>query len=179
MIQGETYRQKVTPPSASSLVNLSPQELTQILAKKMSSSQPLTREKSIFQAYVSRVSSFNEINDLYKHMKLIQPTARHIVCAFYIDGDQHHYTRDYHDDEEPGAGRNLLNILKKYGLNNCVVFVTRKFGGVKMGPERFVCYQNVALEALEKEMGPLVESQDYKNNQQLSKDPQLPKKPQM
>ena len=164
IIQGETYKQKITPPTASQQVNITPEDLTRILAIKTKSSQPLVKDKSIFQAYTAEVRSFSEIHELYIKMKLIQPSARHIVCAFSIEGEQHYYTRDFHDDDEIGAGKNILALLTDSNLQNRVVFISRKYGGIKMSSDRFTCYQNVAREVLEKAVGPLETHQAVKRN---------------
>ena len=69
--------------------------------------------------------------------------ARHIVCAYWIDGPAH-TSQDFCDDGEPGAGRALLEILRNQNMKNKVIFVTRKYGGVKMGSSRFECYRAAA-----------------------------------
>ena len=40
------------------------------------------------------------------------PGARHIVCAFWINGEESYYGQDFCDDEEHGAGRVLLDFLR-------------------------------------------------------------------
>ena len=91
------------------------------------------------------IESHDQIDELYLKMKMIQPNARHIVCAYWIDGfEPISQAQDYHDDGEPMAGRQLLDILIKDNLKNRVIFVARRYGGIKMGPERFDCYKKAA-----------------------------------
>ena len=65
-----------------------------------------------------------------------------------IDSDQDFYARDFHDDGEPGAGRILLDLLERHNIRQKVIFIARKYGGVKMGTDRFLCYLNAAKSCL-------------------------------
>ena len=73
----------------------------------------------------------------------MQPSARHIVCVYHLPGDDVH-ARGYCDDGEPGAGSLILNLMSKSNIQNRVIFVTHKYGGVKMGGDRFECYLQAA-----------------------------------
>ena len=149
-VNGIPYRKKVLPPTPKELVNMEVDKLEEVLKMKIKKDAEITQENSVFSAYVANadVKSHAEVRDYYRKMKLIQPGARHIVCAYYIKHPDEHYSKDYHDDGEPGAGRTLLNILVQNNLQNCVVFVARKYGGVRMGPERFQCYAESVKAAL-------------------------------
>ncbi len=46
------------------------------------------------------------------------------------------------DDGETGAGKVILNILQKRNYSNIIVVVTRWFGGVHLGQDRFKHIQN-------------------------------------
>ena len=82
-------------------------------------------------------------------MKIVQPAARHIPCAYWIPGDEElHYTRAFLDDGEPGSGRILLNTLLDLQLPGHVIFGVRKYGGLKIGADRFLCYWMAAYSAL-------------------------------
>ena len=148
VIRGIPYRKKVQPPTPKQLVNMDIKDLERILKIKLKKDAEITQEKSIFSAYTAEVSSHAAIREMYQKMKLIQPGARHIVCSYYIDHQEEHYSQDYHDDGEPGAGRVALNILTQNNVKNRVVFIARKYGGVKMGSERFQCYAEVTKAAL-------------------------------
>ena len=145
-IQGETYKKRVSEPTPKDIVDQDPADLKEILDMETKFSEPMEKEKSIFQGYIASVSSFVEIRKLYIKLRLLQPGARHIVCAYNIknDSDPDYYTQNYCDDGEAGAGKIVLEVLKKYNLLNRVIFITRKYGGLRMGSERFECYSNMA-----------------------------------
>ena len=143
-IQGEIYKKKVNPPSPKEMIQLSTDEIGDILKLKTIKGAKITQEKSSFVAYTAKVNSFEEVRKLYIKLKLIQPEARHIPCAYWLPNAEIPYSTDFHDDEEPGAGRTILDLLKKFSLKSRVIFVARKYGGIKMGADRFKCYTEAA-----------------------------------
>ena len=108
----------------------------------------IQEDRSVFTAYTARVTDHEQIQKYYIKLRMIQPTARHIVCAYWVKDAEICYQKDYHDDGEPGAGRQLLQLLKENLCEDTVVFVARKYGGIRMGPNRFSCYVNAACNAL-------------------------------
>ena len=149
-LQGETYQPKVSVPTPKQIVDLSPQELKRILEFKVDFAEPLQKDKSIFQTYVADVTEYSQIRDLYVKLKLMQPTARHIVCSYFLEGAETHYTKGFCDDGEPGAGKAVLDFLVRNNIKNKVAFATRKFGGIKMGAERFTCYVEATRQTITK-----------------------------
>ena len=83
-------------------------------------------------------------------MKLCFPQARHVVCAYYLQDLDHqpHYDCDYCDDEEPGAGRVIANLLRANKISHRVIFVIRYCGSVKLSSKRFDMYREAAIEAI-------------------------------
>ena len=111
-VQGEVYRKRVNVPKPSDLINISAQDLSRILRLPDVKSEDIKLHDSIFTAYAVPVTTHQQIRDYYVKYKLIQPNARHIVCAYLLQGEPEYYNADYCDDEEHGAGRNLLELLK-------------------------------------------------------------------
>ena len=54
------------------------------------------------------------------------------------------------DDGETGAGQVILRMLQKHDAVNCVVCVTRWFGGTKLMGDRFRHVQDAAVYALDR-----------------------------
>ena len=143
-LQNQQYLRKVNTPTPKDIVDTDPQQLTKILEMRLQQEGKIIKEGSIFEGYTASVSSHAEIRSLYIKAKLMKPGARHIVCAFMLPGKEEHFLQDFCDDEEHGAGRILLDYLKQNSLQNRVVFVARKYGGIRMGPDRFECYKQAA-----------------------------------
>ncbi len=53
------------------------------------------------------------------------------------------------DDGETGAGQVILRMLEKHDVRNCVICVTRWFGGVKLMGDRFKHIQDATITAIE------------------------------
>ena len=139
-IQGTPYRKKVTTPTPSELVNMSVKELDKVLHIKTRRGPPLKKDGSIFYAFHVDTNNHQEVRDAYKKIKLTQPNARHIPCAYSVPGCPPN-ANDFCDDGEPGSGRVILNIIEEQGWEKCAIFVVRIYGGVKIGGDRFGCYE--------------------------------------
>jgi putative IMPACT (imprinted ancient) family translation regulator len=56
--------------------------------------------------------------------------------------------QDCEDDGETGAGAKLLHLLEILDARNVLVVVTRWYGGIHLGPDRFRHICNIAREIL-------------------------------
>lgn len=54
------------------------------------------------------------------------------------------------DDGETGAGMVILRVMQNHNVTNCIVCVTRWFGGVKLMNDRFKHLQGASSFAIEK-----------------------------
>ena len=89
--------------------------------------------KSRFITYVNRAETEQEALDFIDKIKKMHPSATH-NCSCYMIGE-HDTIQKANDDGEPSgtAGVPMLEVLKKQGLKDTVVVVTRYFGGIKLG----------------------------------------------
>jgi Uncharacterized protein family UPF0029/RWD domain len=126
---------------------------TAFLAPKWITSEPLSVMKSTFIAHAAPCSSKDEalshISNLISSSKKIV-SATHNITAYRIKWSPSTYIQDCDDDGESAAGGRLLHLLQLMECENVVVVVTRWYGGVKLGGERFRCIGNVAREVLVK-----------------------------
>ena len=142
-----------------------PQDPTTHLPPQWTTSTPLTLQKSTFLAHAapctSRLEALSHITTLISSSKKLA-TATHNITAYRIRIRQQpqavgsnttpsiSYVQDSNDDGESAAGGRLLHLLQLMGCEDVVVVVTRWYGGVKLGGERFRCIGNVAREVLVK-----------------------------
>ena len=89
--------------------------------------------KSRFICYVDRAETEEEALSFIEKIKKMHPNATH-NCSCYMIGE-HDQIQKANDDGEPSgtAGVPMLEVLKKQGLKDTVVVVTRYFGGIKLG----------------------------------------------
>ena len=89
--------------------------------------------KSRFLTYVNRAETEEEALLFIEKIKKMHAGATH-NCSCYMVGE-HDQIQKANDDGEPSgtAGVPMLEVLKKQGLKDTVVVVTRYFGGIKLG----------------------------------------------
>ncbi|MGL6187371.1 MAG: YigZ family protein [Clostridium chrysemydis] len=90
-------------------------------------------KKSEFIGYAKRVETEEEAKEFVNEIKSMHKQARH-NCWAYVIGENYGIQR-YSDDGEPQgtAGIPILEVMKKQGITDCCVVVTRYFGGVLLG----------------------------------------------
>ena len=90
-------------------------------------------QKSKFITHLRHVDTEEEARDFITAIKKRCFDARH-NCSAYVLGEKADKQKS-NDDGEPGgtAGNPILEAIKKNGLTNIVVVVTRYFGGIKLG----------------------------------------------
>ncbi|MZP29858.1 YigZ family protein [Heliobacterium undosum] len=90
-------------------------------------------EKSRFIAYVDRAETPEAAQAFIAAIRKKHWDATH-NCAAYVCGERDE-TQKADDDGEPSgtAGKPILEVIKKTGLKDTVVVVTRYFGGIKLG----------------------------------------------
>lgn len=90
-------------------------------------------EKSRFIAHAYQVNSIEEASVIINENKKKYWDATHNCLAFII-GKNQEYMRSSDDGEPNGtAGVPILEAIKKGGITNTLVIVTRYFGGIKLG----------------------------------------------
>lgn len=130
----------LTPDSA---VNLPPPNWTTTEAAMVN--------KSVFVARACPVSSMTDVTNAVSHLLSSNKKvagATHNIKAWRIRDHSAAATQDYDDDGESAAGSRMLHLMQLMDVWNVLVVVTRWYGGVKLGPDRFRVINNVAREAL-------------------------------
>lgn len=92
----------------------------------------LEERKSTFLGYAKPIDNEQEAIEFINEIRHKHADARHNVYAYVLD--KNNIVR-YSDDGEPQgtAGIPVLEVLRKNGIKNAVVVVTRYFGGILLG----------------------------------------------
>ncbi len=90
-------------------------------------------KKSRFIASVSPVDTEEQALEFINTLKSKYWDATHNVYAYFVGGDS--VIQRFSDDGEPSgtAGMPVLEVIKRKGVQNIVVVVTRYFGGTLLG----------------------------------------------
>lgn len=90
-------------------------------------------QKSRFICHMKRVTTEEEAQGFIQDIKKQHWNATH-NCSAYLIGERDQFQKANDDGEPSGtAGVPMLEVLKKRGLKDTVVVVTRYFGGIKLG----------------------------------------------
>lgn len=105
---------------------------------------------SRYSAAIGHVKGRGDIKAFLKTLKADKKYAKadHNSWAARISHDGAIYETKS-DDGETGAGIAILRILQKEDITNCVVSVTRWFGGIKLEGDRFKHIQDATKYAIE------------------------------
>lgn len=113
-------------------------------------SATVTSKKSTFVARSITISSASEASS--KLQKLLSDSselrgASHNITAWRVQGDCG-IIEDSNDDGESGGGRHLLGLLQADNVTNVLLLVSRWYGGVMLGPDRWRIMTQVSRDAL-------------------------------
>lgn len=89
-------------------------------------------KKSKFIANLIYVKTEEEAKNKIYEIKKKYHDARHNCIAYRILNEDNKIVEKFSDDGEPSgtAGGPMLNILQKNNMVNCLIIVTRYFGGI-------------------------------------------------
>uniref|UniRef100_A0A5S6QMP3 RWD domain-containing protein n=1 Tax=Trichuris muris TaxID=70415 RepID=A0A5S6QMP3_TRIMR len=119
----------------------------------VSSGEPFTDRKSTFQAHVAEVKSKDDVVAVIQLLLANPKIARatHNMYAYRIQGSGGVWIQDCEDDGETQAGSRLLHLLQLADVRDAIVIVSRWYGGIQLGADRFKHINNVARLQLEAE----------------------------
>lgn len=109
----------------------------------------IEEKKSRFIAHVYPIKSEDEAVAIINEVKKKYWDARH-NCYAYVLGEEASFQR-FSDDGEPQgtAGKPILDIIIKSNIYDCLIIVTRYFGGTLLGTGGLIrAYQAAAKEGL-------------------------------
>ena len=107
-----------------------------------------TEKKSEFLSYVRPVTTEEEALSFIGEIKSMNADATHNVYAYVV---RENNLQRYTDDGEPSgtAGMPVLDAIRKRGLVDVAVVVTRYFGGTLLGTGGLVrCYGKCAVQGI-------------------------------
>lgn len=120
--------------------------------KTWTASATLTSRASTFVAHAATVSNANTRASLIKQLMAERPdleTASHNAWAIRTSfGNSPLVQQASFDDGESGCGKFMLDIMKEADISNALVVLTRWFGGVMLGPDRWRLMRECVNDAL-------------------------------
>ena len=113
----------------------------------------ITEKKSTFIARTTHVQTPSAVRNAIAHLLSTDKRvakATHNITAYRMRDPRNPAVTylDCDDDGETAAGGRLLHLLQAMDVWDVLVVVSRWFGGVKLGPDRFRLINQVAREAV-------------------------------
>lgn len=145
-VQRDRQAESESPPDA-------PQDLTPDLGPEPPwiIAPQITEKKSVFLARVAPVSSPDQAKQYVAHLLTTDKKAAkatHNMTAWRIKGPNDTSYQDCDDDGETAAGGRMLHLMQLMDVWNVMVVVTRWYGGIHLGPDRFRIINTASREAL-------------------------------
>jgi hypothetical protein len=113
-------------------------------------SASVTSKKSTFMGRSIAISSptdaRSELQKLLANNQELRE-AGHNITAWRVQGS-HGIIEDSNDDGESGGGRHLLGLLQADNVVGVLLLVTRWYGGIMLGPDRWRIMSQVSRDAL-------------------------------
>ena len=140
-INGQKVAPSIHPPIPSSRIIINPEEKEFLESIQFQTSPIETVLGSTFVARAINVNTLEDVRAAYKAL-LLDPFAlgaTHNIAAYVLPGGQSGYC----DDGDYGLGRSMLYSMNQQKTQGRVVFITRKYGGNKLGFQRFTIVQKL------------------------------------
>ncbi|XP_036378512.1 protein IMPACT isoform X1 [Megalops cyprinoides] len=114
----------------------------------------ITDRRSTFQPHLAPVVTSRQVkmvlDKLYENKKIASATHNIYAYRIYCE-DRQTFMQDCEDDGETAAGGRLLHLLQILDVRNVMVVVSRWYGGILLGPDRFKHINNCARSILVQE----------------------------
>ncbi|XP_078690351.1 protein IMPACT-B-like [Branchiostoma floridae x Branchiostoma belcheri] len=114
--------------------------------------EPITDKRSTFQAHLAPVVSVRQVKQvqgkLMENKKIANATHNILAYRIYCE-DRNSFLQDCDDDGETAAGGRMLHIMELLDVRNVLVIVSRWYGGILLGPDRFKHINNCTRNILD------------------------------
>jgi hypothetical protein len=114
-------------------------------------SEKVTLKKSTFVARCIGIESSAQARRLFRELldsSAELQNASHNITAWRVPKGDHGVAEECNDDGETGGGRHILQVLQAMDLVGVMVVVTRWYGGIMLGPDRWKLMSQVCRDAL-------------------------------
>ena len=119
-------------------------------------SERISGRRSIFLAHVTTLLTPSALPTFIRHIKSLPVLKRatHCMYAYRVVEIRRDLSRTLHvgqhDSGEKGSGERLSRLLQALQCENVVVAVSRRYGGVKLGSDRWRLISMVAKDAIQR-----------------------------
>ena len=113
---------------------------------------PKSGPSELMLAHVASVESMDHVNwvlaELLFNDKRVAKATHNMIAYRFYDKERGCMVSDNDDDGEKGSGAKLAALLEMSDTMDCIVVVSRWYGGIHLGPARFKHIASTARDAL-------------------------------
>ncbi|CAG9792389.1 unnamed protein product [Diatraea saccharalis] len=137
------------------VVNVTPSvEEMHVNCPEITHGDVIVDRKSVFQGHAAVVHSLEDVKSVLAKLKENKKilNATHNMYAYRIERKTAKgvvVLQDCDEDGEAHAGGRMIHLLQILEQKNTLVVVTRWYGGIQLGPDRFRHINNAARQAIE------------------------------
>mmetsp|Transcript_38670 Transcript_38670/g.93497 ORF Transcript_38670/g.93497 Transcript_38670/m.93497 type:complete len:352 (+) Transcript_38670:89-1144(+) len=114
---------------------------------------PKSGPSETMQSHVAPVSCMEHVDwvlhYLLFHVKKVNQASHNMIAYRFTDQTTGRLVSDSDDDGEKGSGSKLASLLELTNATDCIVVVSRWYGGIHLGPARFKWIAAVGRQGLE------------------------------
>ena len=118
---------------------------------KLFTSEPIMDRKSVFIGHACKITSPSDVLKVVDYLlsdRKIAKATHPAMLAYRVRGPGHVIHQDNDDDGESAAGSRLAHLLQILELDDVLVVVSRWYGGIHLGSDRFKHINQAARDAL-------------------------------
>ncbi|KAJ8708387.1 hypothetical protein PYW07_010512 [Mythimna separata] len=128
--------------------------LLKINCPEITHGQVIVDRKSSFQGHAAEVHCMEDVNAVLSKLKLNKKiiNATHNMYAYRIERKTAKgvsILQDCDDDGEAHAGGRMLHLMQILDQKNTIVVVSRWYGGIQLGPDRFRHINNATRQVIQ------------------------------
>lgn len=122
-----------------------------LVAARVKRGEPVTERKSVFLAHCCEVHTPEQVQAFVAHLLTDKriAAATHNVLAYRLEPRPGVFAADCDDDGESAAGGRLMHLLTVLRAANVAVVVSRWYGGIQLGADRFKIFNQAARDVLD------------------------------
>ena len=144
MVNSETLKAKVSPPTKSSILRMTKTELDVIKAMKLVRGPEHIEKGSQYISYALKVKTTQDVDRAYTKLKIKHADATHISCGYRLNDPIGPFRQEAIDDQDHGVRRLIVKCLHSEEAERIAVFIVCYYGGVHLDRRRFEIAEQLA-----------------------------------